>query len=406
MPELAEVERCRQTINHYCVNKRIVNVHAAVDDIVYANSTSKDFESAVTGRTVLQCVRYGKHLWLEMDGAGPCAMYHMGMTGNFYIRGEGDMLHLHNETGYSVEDTWPPKYTKCELEMEDGIQVAFVNARRLGRIRLEENPLECSSLKKLGFDAFKEVPPLAQFTKMLRKRKAPVKAVLLDQSFAAGVGNWLADEILYQSQIHPQEPSDRLSDEHIMSIYTALTSVIPTAVECSADATKFPREWMFHFRWNKKDPKDYYGRKIVFVTSGGRTAAIVPEIQIQRTGAGTTGKSTTSPSKKGTKRLEKLPPGSQMVLKGERSERMCVADEGSIGRRKNLRKSKNVVDTGNRATKIETLDCSEHPAVAQTQIIPAHIHSQRKAQTQLNLLSQPHPEELISLRVKKGHLLQ
>lgn len=71
-------------------------------------------------------------------------------------------------------------------------QVAFLDARRLGRIRLCASPLTEPPISALGFDPILGMPSADDFKKGVRKRSCPVKALLLDQSFSAGVGNWVA----------------------------------------------------------------------------------------------------------------------------------------------------------------------------------------------------------------------
>lgn len=72
------------------------------------------------------------------------------------------------------------------------MQVAFLDARRLGRIRLCASPLTEPPISALGFDPILGMPSADDFKKAVRKRSCPVKALLLDQSFSAGVGNWVA----------------------------------------------------------------------------------------------------------------------------------------------------------------------------------------------------------------------
>jgi formamidopyrimidine-DNA glycosylase len=73
-------------------------------------------------------------------------------------------------------------------------EVAFLDARRLGRIRLCKTPLTEPPISKMGFDPILSMPNLTDFSKGVLKRTCPIKALLLDQSFSAGVGNWVAGE--------------------------------------------------------------------------------------------------------------------------------------------------------------------------------------------------------------------
>ena len=73
-------------------------------------------------------------------------------------------------------------------------QLAFVDARRLGRIRLCDSPMTEPPISALGFDPILCMPPLEEFAASVKKRSCPIKALLLDQSFSAGVGNYVAGD--------------------------------------------------------------------------------------------------------------------------------------------------------------------------------------------------------------------
>jgi formamidopyrimidine-DNA glycosylase len=68
------------------------------------------------------------------------------------------------------------------------------------------------------------------------------------QSFCAGVGNWVADEVLWHSRLHPEQLLSALQPHHVEALYAALRDVVQTAVAANADASKFPPDWMFHIR--------------------------------------------------------------------------------------------------------------------------------------------------------------
>lgn len=70
--------------------------------------------------------------------------------------------------------------------------VAFVDPRRLGRIRLCKDPMREPPISLLGFDPLLNMATLEEFSANILKRSCPIKALLLDQSFSAGVGNWVA----------------------------------------------------------------------------------------------------------------------------------------------------------------------------------------------------------------------
>jgi formamidopyrimidine-DNA glycosylase len=107
-----------------------------------------------------------------------------------------------------------------------------------------------------------------------------IKAVLLDQTLFAGVGNWIADEILYQARIDPHRLAAELTYAEVSKLRLKLMSILKTSIRLEADWSRYPKNWLFNFRWGKeKDARDSRGRSIMHETIGGRTTAWVPEVQ-------------------------------------------------------------------------------------------------------------------------------
>ncbi|KAJ3169843.1 hypothetical protein HDU88_000483 [Geranomyces variabilis] len=282
MPELPEVERARKLIHEAFVGQNISAVTTLVDDIVYSECTNVDFEG-LNGRTLVDTGRRGKVFYLLMD-VGPHPVLHLGMTGSVRIKGEAGLEYKDFST---AGDDWPPKYTKFVLTFApSGRELAFTDPRRLARIRLVGgDPLLERPINELGFDPSINMPELDAFAASLSSRKCPIKALLLDQKFSAGVGNWVADEVLYQAKIHPGTFAAALTDEEVAALHRELHNVIATAVAVNADSAKFPEGWLFHQRWGKGRTATRAGTMpdgsaIVFVTVGGRTSAVVPSRQI------------------------------------------------------------------------------------------------------------------------------
>ncbi len=148
------------------------------------------------------------------------------------------------------------------------------------RIRLREDPENEPPVSRLGFDPLLSPPAPAELTRALRARAAPVKAVLLDQGFAAGVGNWIADEVLYQSRIDPRRRASALTATEARRLRTMLLRVIRRAVAVDADKSRFPRAWLFHHRWGRAaDARTARGERITFLEVAGRTTAFVAAVQ-------------------------------------------------------------------------------------------------------------------------------
>ena len=121
--------------------------------------------------------------------------------------------------------------------------------------------------------------PADEFAALIGRRSAPIKAVLLNQSVAAGVGNWVADEVLYHAKIHPEQPASSLAPPQMIALQKALGDVIKTACDAGADADLFPDDWIFHHRWGKVEGNKVGGKAISFITVGGRTTAFVSSVQ-------------------------------------------------------------------------------------------------------------------------------
>ncbi len=310
MPELPEVEAARHLVDHLLVGSVVTKVisietgggprEGQYDDLIIQH-TEEEFAAALLHRPLLAAKRKGKQLWLEMGKASSkdtkkkssgsselgsvdcCVLIHLGMTGSLVVQG-------HPAPGYKsfkVQDKeWPPRFCKFELCFANGERLAFCDPRRIGRVRIiksaeaeKEEPLS-----KLAPDPFLDQIDVKGFTNSISKIKTNIKSVLLDQErLLSGVGNWIADEVLYQAKIHPSSICSALDEKQVQTLAATIMSVVKIAVKCTTSKTEFPSDWLFHYRWGKAGEKhtskDAHGKSIVFETVGGRTSAIVPSVQ-------------------------------------------------------------------------------------------------------------------------------
>ncbi len=249
MPELPEVETVRRLMQCVLVGERIARVEVARDPLVFSGYSPPAIQAALVGRTVREVGRHGKYFWLLLDGDGPVLYGHLGMSG--WVRelgAEGTRLHSQGDAAFD-DPTGRPRFLRLAIDTAAGKAVAFTDGRRLGRIWLGEDPSRERRIKRLGPDAFEALPRLDELCERLRKRKPAIKAVLLDQSVLSGIGNWIADEVLYQSRIAPARPASSLSREEVMALRRAIASVLRHAVRVGADHERFPRSWLFEHRW-------------------------------------------------------------------------------------------------------------------------------------------------------------
>ena len=276
MPELAEVEFGRKVAHEVAVGRRVVDVWCDDDPIVFEGVTPDHMQACLRGRLVMDTARHGKHLWFVLDRR-PWPLFHFGMTGAFRVPGA---LPLRLESSPKhLDQRWPPRFTKILLTFDDGGVLAMTSARRLARIRLRADPRAEPPLAGLGFDPYLEMPSEADFAARLAGRRGTLKGLLLDQGFAAGVGNWIADEVLYQAGLDPRRRADRLDGAEVRRLHAALAYVVQAAVQVDADKARFPSGWLFHQRWGKAEGAAVEGEAIEHLTVAGRTTAWVPSRQ-------------------------------------------------------------------------------------------------------------------------------
>jgi formamidopyrimidine-DNA glycosylase len=277
MPELPEVEYGRKQAENALVGKRVAKVVCDNDEIVFDGVQPKEVAIHLKGQRIEAAHRRGKYMWLEIP-KGPYPMFHFGMTGRFHVWGQ-DAIKL--ETGPKVDpELWPPRFCKIEIVMDDDTRLAMTNARRLGRIRLLSDPLKEGPIAKLGFDPLLSMPPLKEFQSLVGVRKTTLKGLLLNQAFAAGVGNWIADEVLYQAGLAPTRRANALTSTEVKALHKSLGSIVRKAVSVDADKSRFPKSWLFHHRWGQVEgATTAKGESIEYIKVAGRTTAWVPAVQ-------------------------------------------------------------------------------------------------------------------------------
>ncbi|SPQ23186.1 54aeb9c9-2ab2-4d87-8eb7-daa03a7ddd9a [Thermothielavioides terrestris] len=292
MPEIAEVARIVHYLRLHLVGKSIKSVKAIEDTNVFgkAGTTGPEVAEALTGKTVLSAGSQGKYFWLVLDKP-PHPVMHFGMTGWIHIKGDRTAYTNYYKKMKPEElDAWPPKYWKFHLKTEDPtVEIAFTDPRRFGRVRLVDCPGESirkhSPLVENGPDPVVDTDVFTEgyLRDKMRSRHVPIKALILDQSVISGVGNWVGDEVLYQAKLHPEQYCDDFTDEQIKRLYEAIRYVCQFAVDKLGDSDEFPKDWLFHYRWNKgaKGAVGHLpsGERLAFLTVGGRTSCYVPDVQ-------------------------------------------------------------------------------------------------------------------------------
>ncbi|CAG9943732.1 unnamed protein product [Clonostachys rosea f. rosea IK726] len=305
MPEIAEVARIVHFLKLTLVGKRITQASAIDDSNVFGKvgTTGADVAAALKGKKASllplhpssqcliseSCIGHIRRLTLEKP---PHLVMHFGMTGWVHIRGEKTAYtNYYKKMKESDLEQWPPKFWKFQITTEGDpeVEVAFTDARRFGRVRLVDCPgddiRKHSPLVENGPDPVVDKDRFTEeyLQKKMKTRHVPIKALLLDQTMISGIGNWVADETLYQAKIQPEQYCDDFNDEEINTLYQNIRYVCQTAVDKLGDSDEFPDHWLFNYRWGKgaKDTatKLPNGEKLAFITVGGRTSCYAPGVQ-------------------------------------------------------------------------------------------------------------------------------
>lgn len=229
MPELPEVESARAVISQAALERVIADVDDS-DSYVCRPHAPGEIRTALLGRRLTVVHRRGKSIWCDTSGldessatqAGPALGIHLGMSGKIVVadgRGHeidgGDYWNRGRATG-------DHRFMRFELTFADGGALLLVDPRRLGRVRLDP-PVE-----RLGPDAQTITP--SKFRAVFAKGTAPVKARLLDQEAIAGIGNLLADQILWRARIYPATPVDELDSGDVARMLRAVRWAVSSAV--------------------------------------------------------------------------------------------------------------------------------------------------------------------------------
>lgn len=274
MPELPEVETVARGLQREIAGQRIVSITLGKTDFI---ENPEVIERELPGRTILRVERYGKFMLLRLSASetkpteGEAALLvHLGMTGS--------LMPLPVSAPHA-------KHTHVVVLLGDGRELRYVDPRRFGRMVYLAGDLLAKELKRFGADPLEA--DLEEFARRIR-RKARIKALLLDQSVIRGVGNIYADESLWTAKIHPAQLGAGLKREQVEKLYAALQQVLQKAILLRGssisnflDADGEPGEYQQHHRVYGRERKPCYrckapiGRMIV----AGRSSHFCPNCQ-------------------------------------------------------------------------------------------------------------------------------
>jgi formamidopyrimidine-DNA glycosylase len=211
MPELPEVETYVRELEPELTGRTITAARVFWSRTI-AEPLAEEFPDRIAGLGFDSFARRGKYMLLGMSD-GSTLIVHLRMTGKLLIL---------------PADTEPQLHTHVVMELDNGQALHYNDPRKFGRIWLV--PDRMTVLSKLGPEPLNDDFGVDDFVARLAGRNAPIKALLLDQSIVAGVGNIYADESLFHARIHPARPGGSLTAEEITHLHTAVREVLTAGI--------------------------------------------------------------------------------------------------------------------------------------------------------------------------------
>lgn len=211
MPELPEVETIVRELAPHVKGQHVTSVRI-IPPYSNTNPPPQELAKLLTGRSIAALLRRGKYLIFKLMGGGALVV-HLRMSGALLLK----------KAGAEVNN-----YTRAVITLENGSEIHFRDVRRLGTMCLAED----ATVNGLGPEPLGEGFNPQGLALMLKNRRAPIKALLLDQRTLAGLGNMYADEALFQASIHPLRAGGSLTDEEVKRLYRAIQEVLQRGIVC------------------------------------------------------------------------------------------------------------------------------------------------------------------------------
>ena len=273
MPELPEVETVVSDLRPHLAGQTVTAVDLRFPSMV-RHPEPFLFAEALRGRRIEAATRRGKYILLHLD-SGELLVVHLGMTGQLRILDPEQPLQDH---------------THAVLTLDGGRQLRYRDPRRFGRLLLgkEEELIAAGKLPRLGPEPLAADFRPADLGRRLAGRRAPLKALLLDQSVVAGVGNIYADEACFRARIRPDRPAGGLSRQAVARLHTALRECLlmgianrGSSVDSYRDAwgNKGTQQERLQVYGRGGEPCFNCGRPLRLVRLAGRATVYCPRCQ-------------------------------------------------------------------------------------------------------------------------------
>jgi formamidopyrimidine-DNA glycosylase len=273
VPELPEVETVRRRIAPVVEGATI-----AAAEILDARLTRpvdpRLVADALVGERIATVERRGKYLLWRLE-SGRTLVVHLRMTGS-----------LRHAAGGALPDD---AYRRATIELDTGAFLGYRDVRRFGTWELlDEGHLRPYLASRLGPEPLSGSFTATRLARILDGRRAPIKAVLLDQRRIAGIGNIYADEALWRARIHPRRPAGGLDAGEVARVHRAVRAALRRGIELQGstlrdyvtpDGDGGGMQHEFHVYGRLGEPCDRCGRPIERIVVGGRGTWLCPRCQ-------------------------------------------------------------------------------------------------------------------------------
>jgi formamidopyrimidine-DNA glycosylase len=216
MPELPEVETIVADLRPHLVGRKIVRCELLFPTIV-RHPEPEVFIDSVVDQQITSVGRRGKYILIRLVD-DVVLVVHLGMSGQLRLVDPSTPLALH---------------THAVFDLDDGQQLRYRDPRRFGRLLLgsEAALLAARAMPPLGPEPIDPGFGADDMYQRFRRRKAKLKAILLDQSTIAGVGNIYADESLHRARLRPDRIAGSLSKKSVRRLHESLRESLLLAIQ-------------------------------------------------------------------------------------------------------------------------------------------------------------------------------
>lgn len=213
MPELPEVETIVRDLQKKIAGQTVVHV-TIHDPRVVRHSPPAQFTKGIIGQKIERVSRRGKAIVMVLQPSGDQFVVQLMMTGQLIFS----------------SSPAPARDTKVTFQLLKKGWVHYNDFRTFGRLQIVRDLKEIPYFEKLGPEPLEQNFTVHILSDRLKNRKTPIKPLLLNHQFVAGIGNIYASEILYASQIHPARAARSLDPEEVVRLHTSIKDILKTAV--------------------------------------------------------------------------------------------------------------------------------------------------------------------------------